>query len=83
VIIFFENVHLMTLKRLFYKLVSTTPTRELTWSPEDFEMGRKWAKSLPHPHSDDSDLWEYLKNRDSVEILDCLNQKIRSLDNLE
>ena len=73
----------MTLKRLFYRLVSTTPTEELKWNLEDFKKGRMWAKSLPHPHLESSNLWEYLKNRDSVEILDILNEKIRSLDNLK
>jgi hypothetical protein len=73
----------MTLKRLFYRLVSTTPTRELQWNVEDFELGKKWAKSLPHPYIESSDLWEFLKNKDSVEILEHLNEKIRSLDNLK
>ena len=72
----------MTLKRLFYRLISTTPTRELQWNVEDFELGKKWAKSLPHPYIESSDLWEFLKNKDSVEILEHLNEKIRSLDNL-
>jgi hypothetical protein len=73
----------MTLKRLFYRLVSTTPTRELQWNVEDFELGKKWAKSLPHPYIESSDLWEFLKNKDSVEILEHLNEKIRSLDSLK
>lgn len=73
----------MTLKRLFYRLVSTTPTRELQWNIEDFELGKKWARSLPHPYIESSDLWEFLKNKDSVEILEHLNEKIRSLDNLK
>lgn len=73
----------MTLKRLFYRLISTTPTRELQWNVEDFELGKKWAKSLPHPYIESSDLWEFLKNKDSVEILEHLNEKIRSLDNLK
>lgn len=73
----------MNLKRLFYRLVTTTPNHELTWSVEDFEKGKKWAKSLPHPHYENSNLWEFLKNRDSVEILEHLNEKIRSLDNLK
>ena len=73
----------MTLKRLFYRLISTTPTRELQWNVEDFELGKKWAKSLPHPYIESSDLWEFLKNKDSVEILEHLNEKIRSLDSLK
>ena len=73
----------MTLKRLFYRFISTTPTRELQWNVEDFELGKKWAKSLPHPYIESSDLWEFLKNKDSVEILEHLNEKIRSLDNLK
>ena len=54
-----------------------------TFNVEDFELGKKWAKSLPHPYIESSDLWEFLKNKDSVEILEHLNEKIRSLDNLK
>lgn len=73
----------MSIARLYHKLTCTPPTQELNWNLEDFEKGKKWAKSLPHPHYKNSNLWEYLKNLDSVEILDYLNQKIRSEDNLK
>lgn len=80
--IFIENFT-MNLQRLFYRLVAETPTHELNWNIEDFEKGKKWAKSLPHPHFKNSNLWQFLKNQDSVEILDYLNNKIRSLDNIK
>lgn len=81
-IIIIENLF-MSIVRLYHKLTCTPPTHELNWNLEDFEKGKKWAKSLPHPHYKNSNLWEYLKNMDSVDILDYLNQKIRSEDNLK
>jgi hypothetical protein len=73
----------MSLQRIFYKLIVKAPTQELNWNLEDFKKGKKWAKSLPHPHLKYSNLWEFLKNKDSVEILDYLNTRIRSLDNFK
>jgi hypothetical protein len=81
-VILIENFT-MNLTRLYYRLIAVTPTQELNWNLEDFEKGKKWAKSLPHPHLKHSNLWEFLKNMDSVDILDHLNEKIRSLDNLK
>lgn len=70
----------MTLKRLFYKLTVAVPNQELNWNLRDFEKGKKWAKSLDNPHKKNSDLWVFLKNKDSVEILDYLNKRIRALN---
>ena len=36
---------ILQLKSLFVK----TPTNPLTWTVIDYQRGRRWAKSRPHP----------------------------------
>lgn len=67
----------MNLKRLYYRLTTKTPTRELGWNSKDFRTGMRWAKSLPHPFSRSMSLWDSFRRLESEEILSFLNKKIR------
>lgn len=71
-----------TIKRYFYQKFYSKPSRVLAWNVEDFEIGKKWAKSQPHPHYDKYDLWDYLKTRDSVEILHYINTRLRETNSI-
>jgi len=35
------------------------PTRKLTWSCEDYILGKKWALSQPHPFIKGKTLWQH------------------------
>lgn len=67
----------MKLKRLYYRLTTKPPTKELEYSLEDFSKGMRWAKSLPHPTIESRSLYDYFHRWDSTEVLAYLNQKIR------
>lgn len=77
----FDYLGNMTLKRLYYKLTTKTPTRELEYSIQDFSKGMRWAKSLPHPSDNYLSLYDYFDKWDSVEILVYLNERIRENKN--
>ena len=50
------------MKRIVRKIRSwfvPTPTVPFTWSVEDFEAARKYAKTQPHPENNNQSLWEY------------------------
>ena len=38
----------------FRSWFSKKPTQKLTWSCEDYVMGKKWALSQPHPFKQES-----------------------------
>jgi|LakMenEpi03Aug12_release.lakeMendotaPanAssembly.Ray.scaffolds.fasta_scaffold216078_4 hypothetical protein len=67
----------MKLKRLYYRLTTKPPTKELEYSVEDFSKGMRWAKSLQHPTIESLSLYDYFHRWDSTEVLSYLNQKIR------
>lgn len=67
----------MKLKRLYYKLTTKVPTKELEYSVKDFEKGARWAKSLPHPKNESLSLYDYFHRWDSTEVLAYLNEMIR------
>jgi hypothetical protein len=73
----------MNFKRLYYKLTCKVPTQELNWNVEDFRIGMRWAKSLPHPFLRSKSLWETFNRWDSVDILHFLNKKIRENQSVE
>lgn len=73
----------MNLKRLYYRLTAQVPTKELGWNVEDFRIGMRWAKSLPHPFFRSKSLWDTFNRWDSVDILDALNKKIRENQNVK
>ena len=55
------------------------PTKKLTWTTEDYEMGRKWALSQPHPYLKDKTLWEHVyDSRESTYTLDNINKYLFS-----
>lgn len=65
------------MKRLYYKLTTKVPTKELEYSVEDFSKGMRWAKSLPHPSINSLTLYDYFHRWDSTEVLAYLNEMIR------
>jgi hypothetical protein len=55
------------------------PTKKLTWTPEDYEMGKKWAKSQPHPYLKNKTLWEHVYDkRETVFTIDNINKYLFS-----
>jgi hypothetical protein len=68
---------------IYYKLTCKVPTQELNWNVEDFRIGMRWAKSLPHPFLRSKSLWETFNRWDSVDILHFLNKKIRENQSVE
>jgi len=56
-----------------------TPTVPFTWSVEDFEAARKYAKTQPHPENNNQSLWEYAQRSsfdDSSYILARINEHL-------
>jgi len=68
----------MWLLLFFRSLFVKKPDRRLTWSVEDFEWGKKWAMSQPHPFNKRATLWDYIYSPrfDSVEVLHEINKRI-------
>lgn len=55
------------------------PMKKLTYNVNDYEMGRKWALSQPHPYLKDKTLWEHVyDNRESTYTLDNINKYLFS-----
>jgi len=53
------------------------PTQKLTWTVKDFELGKKWALTQPHPFKRNKTLWDLCYDRvDSVNTIDNLNKFI-------
>jgi|LauGreDrversion4_2_1035121.scaffolds.fasta_scaffold544715_2 hypothetical protein len=68
----------MWLILFFRRLFVKKPNRPLRWSVEDFEWGKKWAMSQPHPFSKRKTLWDFIYSPryDSVEVLHEINKRI-------
>lgn len=70
------------MKRIVRKIRSwfvPTPTVPFTWSVEDFEAARKYAKTQPHPENNNQSLWEYAQRSsfdDSSYILARINEHL-------
>jgi|TARA_B110001452_G_C15136036_1_gene395635 hypothetical protein len=70
------------MKRIVRKIKSwfiPTPTVPFTWSVEDFEAARKYAKTQPHPENNNQSLWEYAQRSsfdDSSYILARINEHL-------
>ena len=68
------------LKRMYLKFRSLfvkRPRRKLKWTPEDYEIGKKWAKTQPHPFKRGKTLWDLCYDRyESVNTVDNLNKFI-------
>jgi hypothetical protein len=56
----------------------TKPSNKLSWSKEDFKLGRRWAKSQPHSIDKNKTLWDevYQKRSDSTWTLHELNKRL-------
>lgn len=66
--------------RKLLRLILPKPTKQLTWSVEDFNIAKSYAKRLDHPYSPSKSLWTYLNNpwNDSVDTLQYINEIISS-----
>lgn len=65
----------MTVRSWFAK----QPTKKLTYNIEDYKMGKRWAKSQPHPYLKDKTLWEHVYDRrESTYTLDNINKYLFS-----
>jgi hypothetical protein len=55
------------------------PTKKLTYRMEDYEMGRNWALTQPHPYLKGKTLWEHVYDpRESVFTIDNINKYLFS-----
>lgn len=51
------------------------PTKKLTWTCEDYAMGKKWALSQPHPFMKNKTMWDFVyDHRDSTYTIDNINK---------
>jgi hypothetical protein len=51
------------------------PTQKLTWTTQDYELGRNWAKTQPHPFIKGKSLWDLCYDRyESVNTIDNINK---------
>lgn len=58
---------------------SKQPTKKLTYKVKDYEMGRKWALSQPHPYLKNKTLWEHVYDkRETVFTIDNINKYLFS-----
>lgn len=64
--------------KYFYKFFSfffKKPTKKLNWTVEDYEKGKKWAKTQPHPHSRSLTLWDHVHDEcESTYTINNLNK---------
>jgi len=59
----------------FRSWFSKKPTQKLTWSCEDYVMGKKWALSQPHPFIKGKTLWDFVYDKqESTYTIDNLNK---------
>lgn len=56
-------------------LFTKKPTKKLTWNPEDYSLGMKWAKTQPHPFQKGKTLWDLCYDKyESTYTIDNLNK---------
>jgi hypothetical protein len=61
------------------EILTEQPTKKLTWTTEDYEKGRKWALTQPHPYLKGKTLWEHVyDSRESVYTIDNINKYLFS-----
>lgn len=70
------------IKSLILKIKSwfvKSPTKKLTWNQEDFEMGKRWALSTPHPFKKGLTMWDFVyDHRDSTLTINNINNYLFS-----
>jgi hypothetical protein len=65
--------------RSIKSLFVSTPIAPYTWSVEDFEAAKKWAKTQSHPTDSKRSLWDYANQSsfdDSSYILARVNEHL-------
>lgn len=65
--------------RKFGKFFIKKPQHPLTWSAKDFEIGKRWAMTQPHPYEGKKTLtlWDYLQQfKDSTLVIHEINLRI-------
>jgi acid phosphatase class B len=62
------------IKSLFIK----KPNRKLLWTVNDFQWGKKWAQTQPHPRLKNKTLWDDVNSKasESTEVLHEINKQI-------
>lgn len=51
------------------------PTKKLTWTCEDYIMGKRWALSQPHPFIKGKTMWDFVYDyRESTYTIDNINK---------
>lgn len=73
------------LKKLKNWLFPNFPDGDFVWSPEGFELAKRWAKRHPHPQHPDHpslSLWDYVNGNwiDSEYKLHEINKRKRAKD---
>lgn len=56
----------------------------LTWTVDDFEKAKRWAKSKPHPMNPKLTFWDYIYSKsryDSAELLCEINKVLTDEQN--
>jgi hypothetical protein len=65
------NFLILKIKSWFAK----KPTKKLSWSCEDYVIGKKWAMSQPHPFIKGKTMWDLVYDKyDSTYTIDNLNK---------
>jgi hypothetical protein len=65
------NFLILKIKSWFTK----KPTKKLSWSCEDYVIGKKWAMSQPHPFIKGKTMWDLVYDKyDSTYTIDNLNK---------
>jgi len=61
------------------EILEEQPTKKLTWTTEDYEKGRKWALTQPHPYLKGKTLWDHVYDPvESVFTIDNINKYLFS-----
>ena len=76
--VFFNQNFMITYFLLKFRgLFVKKPKRKLILSPEDYEMGRKYALCQPHPFKKGKTLWDLCYDKyESINTIDNLNKFI-------
>lgn len=65
------NYLILKVKSLLVK----KPSKKLTWTTEDYNNGRKWALSQPHPFIKGKTVWDLVyDDRDSTYTISNINK---------
>lgn len=72
---FIDKVNFFHLFLKFKSFFVKKPKKPLSWSIKDFKVGENWAKTQPHPFSQNQTLWDYcLDKGDSALTLHNINK---------